>query len=160
LTECGVLCLGRLSTANKAICKAITAYNQRTKRIFPVKCSGFNHEYAMFWATVDRERASERADRRGGAQEAIRAFVRATAQPSPRTAIRHPTMVEESPLGLSNRIKGGGEHTPWVRHDQGWLDQFASPPPTPPESLGNTFTPVYWERPSPFKMSPDIIIKP
>ena len=68
-------------------------------------------------------------------------------------------MAEEPSLGLSERIKGGGEYTPWVRHDQGWLGQFTTPPPTPPESPGNTFTPVYWERPSPFKMSPDIIIE-
>jgi hypothetical protein len=79
--------------------------------IFPF--GGFNHEYAMFWATVDRERASERDDRRGGPQEAIRAFVRAAAQPPPRTALRRLTMAEESPLGLSDRIKGS-EHTPWV----------------------------------------------
>eukprot|EP01047_Picozoa_sp_COSAG01_P076922 COSAG01_NODE_13674_length_1550_cov_2.631978_1_plen_70_part_10 len=30
------------------------------------------------------------------------------------------TMAEEPSLGLSERIKGGGEYTPWVRHDQDW----------------------------------------
>jgi hypothetical protein len=159
MNECGVLSLGRLQITNKAIRSTITSYNLCTKRVFPVRCGGYDHEHATFWANVDRERIAERDDRRDGPQEAIRAFVTATAPTTPRTAIRRLTMAEDSPLGLSDRIKGGGEYTPWVRHDQGWLGQFATPPPTPPESPGNTFTPVYWERPSPFKMSPDTVIE-
>eukprot|EP01047_Picozoa_sp_COSAG01_P055999 COSAG01_NODE_6297_length_3749_cov_16.183014_4_plen_210_part_00 len=121
MNECGVLSLGRLQITNKAIRGTITSYNLRTKRVFPVRCGGYDHEYATFWANVDHERAAERDDRRGGPQEAIRAFVSATTQMSPRTAIRHLTMAEEPSLGLSDRIKGGGEYTPWVRHDQGLL---------------------------------------
>ena len=162
MNECGVLSLGRLQITNKAIRSTITSYNLRTKRIFPVRCGGHDHEHATFWATVDRERATERDDRRDGPRETIRAFVSATTQLSPRTAIRRLTMAEEPSLGLSERIKGGGEYTPWVRHDQGWLGQFRTPPPTPPESPRNNYTPVYWERPPPFTISmlaPDIIIE-
>ena len=93
LNECGVLGLGRLQITNKAIKSAVTRYNLRTKRVFPVKCGGFDQEYATFWANVDRERATERDDRRDGPREAIRAFITATAPTTPRTAIRTLTVI-------------------------------------------------------------------
>ena len=37
----------------------ISEYNSRTKRIFPVRCGGFDHEHHMFWTTYKRERAAE-----------------------------------------------------------------------------------------------------
>jgi ribonuclease HI len=214
MNECGVLDLGRLSITNKASTNAVTRYNLRSKRIFPINCGGFDQEYATFWATVDRERATERDDRRGEPQEAIRAYISATSPTTPRAAIRTPnelqittdaprtpettpspsvvtttlnlgevfehhwnqmcnpqatirafvsataqtaprtptapmTPREESPLGLAQRMRGGEHNVPWT-------------PPTTPESPRNNFTPVYWERPSPFTFSmlaPDIIIE-
>ena len=37
----------------------ISEYNSRTKRIFPVRCGGFDHEHHMFWTAYKRERAAE-----------------------------------------------------------------------------------------------------
>jgi hypothetical protein len=152
MNECGVLSLGRLQITNKAIRSTITSYNLRTKRVFPARCGGHDHEYATFWATVDRERATERDDRRDGPREVIRAFVTATAPTTPRTAIRTLTQLEnedDSVLGLAQRMRGGEHNAPWT-------------PPTTPESPRNNYTPVYWERPPPFTISmlaPDIIIE-
>ena len=38
------------------IISTAAAYNLRTKRIFPVRCGGFDHEYYTFWKEFDRER--------------------------------------------------------------------------------------------------------
>ena len=59
LDKCGVLCLMRLVATSKSTRTIINQYNQRTKRIFPVRCGGFDHEYHTFWTTYERERAAE-----------------------------------------------------------------------------------------------------
>ena len=59
LDMCGVLCLGRLSIACKTLNETIRDYNCRTKRIFPVRCGGRDHEFYTFWVSRDRERAEE-----------------------------------------------------------------------------------------------------
>ena len=55
------MCLARLSTACKSTRETVQLYNLRTKRIFPVRCGGFDHEYHSFWATFKREHAAEAA---------------------------------------------------------------------------------------------------
>eukprot|EP01048_Picozoa_sp_COSAG05_P024823 COSAG05_NODE_6023_length_1039_cov_63.210018_1_plen_77_part_10 len=50
------MCLARLSTACKSTRETVQLYNLRTKRIFPVRCGGFDHEYYTFWKEFDRER--------------------------------------------------------------------------------------------------------
>ena len=55
------MCLARLSTACKSSRETVQLYNLRTKRIFPVRCGGFDHEYYSFWATFKREHAAEAA---------------------------------------------------------------------------------------------------
>ena len=59
LDMCGVLCLGRLRIACKTLNETIRDYNCRTKRIFPVRCGGRDHEFYTFWVSRDRERAEE-----------------------------------------------------------------------------------------------------
>ena len=54
--RCGVLCLASLSIACKSTRETVQLYNLRTKRIFPVRCGGFDHEYDTFWKEFDRER--------------------------------------------------------------------------------------------------------
>eukprot|EP01048_Picozoa_sp_COSAG05_P017640 COSAG05_NODE_2444_length_3058_cov_13.939500_3_plen_162_part_00 len=45
----------------KSTRETVQLYNLRTKRIFPVRCGGFDHEYHSFWATFKREHAAEAA---------------------------------------------------------------------------------------------------
>ena len=59
LDMCGVMCLGRLRIACKTLNETIRDYNCRTKRIFPVRCGGRDHEFYTFWVSRDRERAEE-----------------------------------------------------------------------------------------------------
>ena len=59
LDKCGVMCLARLSLTSKSTREIIDEYNRRTKRIFPVRCGGFDHERHTFWATYKRERFEE-----------------------------------------------------------------------------------------------------
>ena len=59
LDNCGVLCLGRLRIACNTLKDTVTEYNGRTKRIFPVRCGGYDHEFYTFWVCRDRERAAE-----------------------------------------------------------------------------------------------------
>ena len=59
LDKCGVMCLARLAVTSKSTRAIIDQYNRRTKRIFPVRCGGFDHEHYTFWATYKRERAAE-----------------------------------------------------------------------------------------------------
>ena len=58
LDKCGVICLAKLSIACKASRKAVQQYNCHSKRIFPVRCGGFDHEYYTFWKDFDKERAA------------------------------------------------------------------------------------------------------
>ena len=59
LNRCGVMCLARLALVCTSTRDIISEYNSRTKRIFPVRCGGFDHEHHMFWTTYKRERAAE-----------------------------------------------------------------------------------------------------
>ena len=59
LDKCGVMCLARLTLTSKSTREIIDEYNRRTKRIFPVRCGGFDHEHHTFWATYKRERFEE-----------------------------------------------------------------------------------------------------
>ena len=61
LDRCGVMCLARMTLTCTTARDIISEYNHRTKRIFPVRCGGFDHEHHMFWTTYKRERAAERA---------------------------------------------------------------------------------------------------
>ena len=49
----------RLKVTCTSLRDTIGQYNSRIKRIFPVRCGGFDHEYHTFWATYHRERAAE-----------------------------------------------------------------------------------------------------
>ena len=53
------MCLARLALTSKSTREIINEYNRGTKRIFPVRCGGFDHEHHTFWATYKRERAAE-----------------------------------------------------------------------------------------------------
>ena len=59
LDKCGVMCLARLAVTSKSTRAIIDQYNRRTKRIFPVRCGGFDNEFHTFWATLKRELAAE-----------------------------------------------------------------------------------------------------
>ena len=58
LDECGVIDLAKLSIACKASKETVQQYNCRTKRIFPVRCGGRDHEYYTFWKEYDKERTA------------------------------------------------------------------------------------------------------
>ena len=53
------MCLARLALVCTSTRDIISEYNSRTKRIFPARCGGFDHEHHMFWTTYKRERAAE-----------------------------------------------------------------------------------------------------
>ena len=59
LDRCGVMCLARITLTCTTARDVISEYNSRTKRIFPVRCGGFDHEHHMFWTAYKRERAAE-----------------------------------------------------------------------------------------------------
>ena len=58
LDKCGVICLAKLSTACKASRETVQQYNRHTKRIFPVRCGGHDHEFYTFWKEYDKERVA------------------------------------------------------------------------------------------------------
>ena len=58
LDECGVIDLAKLSIACKSSKETVQQYNCRTKRIFPVRCGGHDHEYYTFWKEYDKERVA------------------------------------------------------------------------------------------------------
>ena len=53
------MCLARLALVCTSTRDIISEYNNRTKRIFPARCGGFDHEHHLFWTTYKRERAAE-----------------------------------------------------------------------------------------------------